>query len=98
MGTTGRSTARWRWWPAGAGGLTVFVFSGGSNFGYWHGKSICSDDNFIATLYGPGAPILDDGQFSGKYNRFKKAFTGLMSLSGLLAGADMPTLEGRWTA
>ena len=78
----------------GAGGLTVFVFSGGSNFGYWHGKSICSDDNFIATLYGPGAPILDDGQFSGKYNRFKKAFTGLMSLSGLLAGADMPTLEG----
>lgn len=78
----------------GAGGLTVFVFSGGANFGYWHGQSICSDSNFITTLYGPGAPILDDGQFSNKYNHFKTAFTGLMSASGLLAQASMPKITG----
>lgn len=78
----------------GAGGLTVFVFSGGSNFGYWHGQSICSDGNFMTTLYGPGAPILDDGRFSGKYNRFKNNFTGLMTASAQLAQADMPEISG----
>lgn len=55
----------------GAGGLTAFVFSGGAHFGYWHGCSICSDDNFMTTLYGPGAPILDDGRLSPKYGLLK---------------------------
>ena len=78
----------------GAGGLTVFVVSGGSHFGYWHGQSICSDFNFMTTLYGPGAPILDDGSFSPKYNLFKRHFTGLAACSEALASADMPSLSG----
>ncbi len=78
----------------GAGGLTVFVFSGGANFGYWHGQSICSDGNFMTTIYGPGAPILDDGSLSRKYTLFKRNFTGLMTASEVLAGAGMPEITG----
>ncbi len=78
----------------GAGGLTVFVFSGGSNFGYWHGQSICSDNNFMTTLYGPGAPILDDGLFSPKYDLFKTQYTALKAASKELAQAGMPQITG----
>ncbi len=76
----------------GAAGLNVFVFSGGAHFGYWHGCSICSDDNFMTTLYGPGAPILDDGLLSRKYYLFKSHFTGLMSGMAALATATGPTI------
>lgn len=76
----------------GAGGLTAFVFAGGAHFAYWHGRSICSDDNFMTTLYGPGAPILDDGSFGGKYPLFKTHFTGLMSGEAELAQAGMPEI------
>jgi hypothetical protein len=75
----------------GAGGLTAFVFAGGAHFGYWHGCSICSDANFMTTLYGPGAPILDDGQFSGKYQLFKNKLSPLCLES--LAGAGMPEIS-----
>lgn len=78
----------------GASGLTVFVFSGGASFGYWHGQSICSDANFMTTLYGPGAPILDDGRLSEKYYLFKTHFTGLMAASEKLAKAGMPEISG----
>ncbi len=75
----------------GAGGLTAFVFSGGAHFGYWHGRSICSDANFMTTLYGPGAPILDDGRFSDKYQFFKNRLAPLAGAA--LAEAGMPVLE-----
>jgi hypothetical protein len=75
----------------GAGGLTAFVFAGGAHFGYWHGRSICSDANFMTTLYGPGAPILDDGRFSGKYELFKTR-VGPLNLPAL-AQAGMPEIE-----
>ena len=75
----------------GAGGLTAFVFAGGAHFGYWHGRSICSDANFMTTLYGPGAPILDDGRFSGKYDLFKTQLSGL-NVSAL-AKTGMPEIE-----
>ena len=75
---------------AGAGGLTAFVFSGGAHFGYWHGCSICSDDNFMTTLYGPGAPILDDGRFSGKYQLLKQHMLALTGAGEELAQAGMP--------
>ena len=74
----------------GAGGLTAFVFSGGAHFGYWHGCSICSDANFMTTLYGPGAPILDDGRFSGKYQLLKNALSGLVAAE--FATAGMPEI------
>ncbi len=77
----------------GAGGLTAFVFSGGAHFAYWHGRSICSDQNFMTTLYGPGAPILDDGSFNGKYARFKRVMTGLMAGEDELAEAGMPEVQ-----
>ncbi|MFZ2654702.1 MAG: beta-galactosidase [Victivallales bacterium] len=75
----------------GAGGLTAFVFSGGAHFSYWHGCSICSDANFMTTLYGPGAPILDDGLFSPKYQLFKNFMSPLVSAE--LAGAGMPVVQ-----
>jgi beta-galactosidase len=75
----------------GAGGLTAFVFAGGAHFGYWHGRSICSDANFMTTLYGPGAPILDDGRFSGKYELFKTQLAPLNLPA--LAMAGMPEIE-----
>ncbi|MGI5869037.1 MAG: beta-galactosidase [Kiritimatiellia bacterium] len=74
----------------GAGGLTAFVFAGGAHFGYWHGRSICSDANFMTTLYGPGAPILDDGRFSGKYDLFKTRLAPLNLPA--LARAGMPEI------
>jgi len=74
----------------GAGGLTAFVFSGGAHFGYWHGCSICSDDNFMTTLYGPGAPVLDDGRFSGKYGLLKTRLAPLALEE--FARAGMPEL------
>ncbi len=76
----------------GAGGLTAFVFSGGSHFGYWHGRSICSSDNFMTTLYGPGAPVLDDGRFSGKYQLMKNRLAPLVHCG--LATAGMPEESG----
>ncbi len=75
----------------GAGGLTAFVFAGGAHFGYWHGRSICSDANFMTTLYGPGAPILDDGRFGGKYERFKTQVAPLNLPA--LARTGMPEVE-----
>jgi len=75
----------------GAGGLTAFVFAGGAHFSYWHGRSICSDANFMTTLYGPGAPILDDGMFSGKYELFKTRL-GPLNLPAL-AGTGMPEVK-----
>jgi beta-galactosidase len=75
----------------GAGGLTAFVFAGGAHFGYWHGRSICSDANFMTTRYGPGAPILDDGRFSGKYELFKTQVAPLNLPA--LAKAGMPEIE-----
>ncbi len=74
----------------GAGGLTAFVFSGGAHFAYWHGCSICSDLNFMTTLYGPGAPILDDGLFSPKYQLFKNRMSPLASAE--FAGTGMPEI------
>ena len=78
----------------GAGGVTMFVFTGGSNFAYWNGRSICSPQNYLTTHYGGGAPILDDGLFSPKYNMFKKEFTGLMAAAEELSTAGMPELTG----
>ncbi len=78
----------------GAGGVNMFVFSGGANFAYWSGRSILSDNNFISTLYGPGAPIMEDGRLSSKYYRLKREFTGLMAASEELAKADMPKISG----
>ena len=88
----------------GGGGLTAFVFAGGAHFGYWHGRSICSDANFMTTLYGPGAPILDDGRFSGKYEGFKTllaplnlpalAKTGMPELRELQPGLMQATRRG----
>lgn len=75
----------------GAGGLTAFVFSGGAHFAYWHGRSICSEANFMTTLYGPGAPILDDGRFSPKYALFKNLVSPLARTE--LAQAGMPRIE-----
>jgi hypothetical protein len=75
----------------GASGLTAFVFAGGAHFGYWHGRSICSDANFMTTLYGPGAPILDDGSFSGKYQLFKNLLSPLSTSA--LARTGMPEVE-----
>ncbi len=75
----------------GASGLTAFVFAGGAHFGYWHGRSICSDANFMTTLYGPGAPILDDGAFSGKYQLFKNLLSPLCISA--LAKSGMPEVE-----
>jgi len=69
----------------GAAGLSIFMFSGGANFGYWHGRSIISEDCFVTTLYGPGAPILDDGSFSTKYAMLKKNLNGLMAGETTLA-------------
>lgn len=77
----------------GAGGLTAFVYSGGAHFAYWHGRSICSDDNFMTTLYGPGAPILDDGLLSDKYYLFKRDMAALGDLGEELAQAGMPELS-----
>jgi hypothetical protein len=74
----------------GAGGLNAFVFAGGAHFGYWHGRSICSDANFMTTLYGPGAPILDDGRFDAKYQLFKNHVSPLCCDE--LARADMPEI------
>jgi hypothetical protein len=74
----------------GSSGLTAFVFSGGAHFGYWHGRSVCSDANFMTTLYGPGAPILDDGQFSGKYTLFKTRLSPLNTPA--LAKTGMPEI------
>lgn len=75
----------------GAGGLTAFVFAGGAHFGYWHGRSICSDANFMTTLYGPGAPILDDGRFNEKYQEFKNHLSPLSIPA--LAQTGMPVVE-----
>lgn len=75
----------------GASGLTAFVFAGGAHFGYWHGRSICSDANFMTTLYGPGAPILDDGLFSEKYQLFKNRLSPLCISA--FAGTGMPEVE-----
>jgi beta-galactosidase len=74
----------------GAGGLTAFVFAGGAHFGYWHGRSICSDANFMTTRYGPGAPILDDGRFDAKYQLFKNRVSPLCTAE--LAQAGMPEM------
>ena len=78
----------------GAGGITLFVFTGGSSFAYWNGRSICSFENYLTTHYGGGAPIQDDGRFTPKYNMFKREFTGLMSASKELAQAGMPEITG----
>lgn len=78
----------------GAAGLTTFVFSGGAHFAYWHGGSSCSSDGrMMATLYGPGAPILDDGRFSKKYYLFKTNFTGVRAAENELAQSAMPELS-----
>ncbi|HEY3417988.1 MAG TPA: beta-galactosidase, partial [Armatimonadota bacterium] len=74
----------------GSGGLTAFVFAGGAHFGYWHGRSICSDANFMTTWYGPGAPILDDGRFDTKYQLFKNLVGPLCTPE--LAQAGMPEI------
>lgn len=76
----------------GAAGLTAFVFSGGAHFGYWHGRSICSAQNFMTTLYGPGAPVLDDGRFSPKYQLLKNRLAPLANPE--LAAAGMPGISG----
>lgn len=78
----------------GAGGITLFVFTGGSSFAYWNGRSICSFENYLTTHYGGGAPIQDDGRFTPKYNMFKREFTGLMAASKELAQAGMPQISG----
>jgi|GEM_PF-1947673 len=75
----------------GAGGLCAFVFAGGAHFGYWHGRTIFSDAAFMNTRYGPGAPILDDGTFSGKYSLLKMNLAPL-NLT-MLASARMPEVE-----
>lgn len=71
----------------GGGGLTAFVFAGGAHFGYWHGRSICSEANFMTTRYGPGAPILDDGRFDEKYQLFKNMLSPLCSRELAQAGS-----------
>ena len=45
----------------------------------------------MTTLYGPGAPVLDDGRFSGKYNLFKTWLAPLALEE--LARAGMPELS-----
>ena len=45
----------------------------------------------MTTRYGPGAPILDDGRFSGKYELFKTQVAPLNLPA--LAKAGMPEIE-----
>ncbi len=60
----------------GAGAqFNLFMFHGGTNFGFWGGRTVNSKDCFMTTSYDYDAPLLEAGGRGDKYHATKRIAT-----------------------
>lgn len=75
----------------GAAGFSHWMWAGGTNFGFWGGRTVGDDMVFMTTSYDYGAPIDEDGRLTDKalVARRHHLFLGTLGtpLSSVLADA-----------
>ena len=93
---------------AGCSGVSHWVFAGGTNFGWYGGRTVGSDTIHMTTSYDYDAPITEYGQLTEKFfvARRHHLFLGTLGaqVSHLLADATSggptvivpPAVKGRW--
>lgn len=63
-----RESARRALELVGAGSqVNYYMFHGGTNFGFWGGRSVARDDCFMTTSYDYDAPLAEGGALTRKY-------------------------------
>lgn len=58
------------------GGFNMYMFSGGTNFGFWNGSNCNPHFEPCITSYDYGAPVAEDGSLTEQYRLLKKLLTG----------------------
>lgn len=63
----------------------LYMFHGGTNFGFWGGRTVGSPATFMTTSYDYDAPLLEAGGRGAKYKAVKRISTFLSQFSSLMA-------------
>ncbi|MCE9590803.1 MAG: beta-galactosidase [Planctomycetes bacterium] len=69
----------------------LFMFHGGTNFGFYGGRSVASPDCFMTTSYDYDAPLLEAGGRGEKYRAVKRISVFASQFGQLFAGLDATT-------
>ena len=65
--------------------FNLYMFHGGTNFGFWAGRSSVDSDRYITTSYDYDAPLTEAGGRTGKYKLVKRFATFLSQFAPLMA-------------
>lgn len=69
----------------------LYMFHGGTNFGFYAGRSVASPDCFMTTSYDYDSPLLEAGGRGEKYRVVKRISTFASQFGQLFAGLDPAT-------
>jgi len=75
--------------------LNLYMFHGGTNFGFFGGRSVGQPDMYMTTSYDYGAPLLEAGGRGAKYHATKRICTFLSQFAAQMANMrpdDQPTV------
>ncbi|MEX0887062.1 MAG: beta-galactosidase [Phycisphaeraceae bacterium] len=73
---------------AAAGQYNLYMFHGGTNFGFYGGRSNARRDCFMTTSYDYGAPLMEAGGRGAKYDLCKRVSTFASQFSHVLAHVE----------
>ena len=68
--------------------LNLYMFHGGTNFGFFGGRTVHEPDNFMTTSYDYAAPLLEAGGRGRKYHAVKRICTFLSQFGDVMASMD----------
>ncbi len=89
-----RETARRALEMLGAGAQTnYYMYHGGTNFGFWGGRSVPTDAAYMTTSYDYDAPIAEGGGLTDKYYALRLVNV-MASRFGEVLGATLPLDSG----
>lgn len=69
----------------------LYMFHGGTNFGFFGGRSVAAPDCFMTTSYDYDSPLLEAGGRGAKYHAIKRISTFAGHFGQLFAGLDAGT-------
>jgi beta-galactosidase len=73
------------------GQLNLYMFHGGTNFGFWGGRSIARPDCFMTTSYDYDAPLLEAGGRGPKYHAVRPLTTFASQFAHVFAHLNATT-------
>ncbi len=76
---------------AGVGGMYIqYMFHGGTNFGFWGGRTVGNDRVFMTASYDYDAPLSETGQLTAKFVEFSRINYAMQGLKVPKISRSMP--------